>query len=1749
MSDFVFDDFALATLGGAKNAADGSPLTANQIQQVVDYLNSQGSGPDERSSYADYLAGRLRNHQARLADDMGYIAYSGVDSDQVSNSRNAERYVQDLPGKAGTIGNTPWGKFIKTVANDPEFVAVERKFSAFMRDHAYQPFSANDFAGALQDIMWNAGSPEYLRNAVESGRPIVAFVENAPRNRGFSNFELPVALKHPDVVMNGYPTRAFGAGDDALAFASRSAAEYQALERSIAEAATRNSGREVSVADVRSNLDIAGGYIAIDRTVFGMPRESFEQFHFDEMRSVGLGWSQSGANVRAARIESSAEVVAKAPVVESHLPTGPPQGMAEVPPRSLADKVIDIAHDKMVGAMTGKKPLQMGFDGLPNDDVPHVSATPEQLQQYQQAAEQLYQHKTPQLWDSKDPHSHLIIAGLDGTQNDVAKDRLHATNIARLQDEVLTLNSAGIDRIHVEYKAGPGTQSGWLEGGVDSALGRTTLERADQAYWQIVERANKIYDLDPNAKISYHVEGFSRGGSEVPMLARMLDERGIPDLKSVAESVDEHGNVTRAYAKHHQFPGAAPISLGLYDPVPTGYQQWFFDRRPPSSVVSGFQLVAEGEQRGLFPVDEIFPEGFSEDGRFLRVSVPGKHSDIGGSYLRDGLAVRNYNLMTDYRNSLLSEPLFLRLHETNDPKLTVLHDSTQTPLFRIAPKADRATPEGRVEQLTPDYAKATPLGQVVHVPNQAPEPVDTALLRKLGPVRAVERSPQAPEPVRPAADELLLRVMNDESVVLKPYRAPLTPEAKGIGALGAIGAAAGFYDAKQSGERIATLLSQDNANAAGEELTRFVARNGAGWGGGVLAASMVGTSGTGPLALVVTDAYMFSAAADKAVTIWQNEKIYSQTDAGVAWKFNGKQWLRDDLRADLVDDGQNQMQKQAFAAPPDVARRLSYRAGVEAVEQAIGNVPEPRNPLVQAANDADPVHLKVKDWTYNPESDRWSRSVADSLDRNDLPVWKSEPEYASPERAAQLGMQAVQVIDGNLIAGPAAIAARYEIGYKTHGYGHLGEVPMVVTTALLPDRLQASDGNYYHRDVQGVWTHEGEAASPSRALELELTHYRLMSGLEQHRTELANKVREWQPLTPQENDREALRQQYIGHGWNPDHNPEQFEARYLAAQRTRQAWGLTMEDTALVLQTDAAGRADLSSPILHTRMGPNKEVLIVATTDQDEVAVALADVQARARAKDTDVPEGLEQRIVQASPQEQDAREQAMREANRQGLSQDETQQAARLATIAVGAKRAGLSSSRGTQSELVEESEATSQIAEATPSQPTPPAPMPVRDIEEREPEAESKDVPLQPVAQVSQNEAKSAPSPEDRTQDAPDAPAVAHTYPLAEPSPQPTDARRHVPEPPAGSDTEMSVSQQPAIPAEQPIAAVMQKTGISDDDAALPVHRDSAVEMADRPFPTPRSQERADEAKVVTAAPDQPPPLQEIKAPLVRSAEVPHNARAEQEGRSELAMAPARTFIGDAGHAPGDAAESREKDRDDVDRREATRAEAQSISSDAPLPPVTVRADAREQDDEQKRIDHGRRAQESPDSLRTSEQATPETAPRSFDPRHPDHPDHAMYQNAREKVADLYERHGIPTQEDQLERTTAALLSDARANKMTRIEEVQFTVSRQKPDGEITVAGNLLAWEGDPKQQSQMPWMKFSATDVQTIDQRDPDRDYARFREETIKEQKSLEAFQEQQQEINKNKDGPVMRIGPRSLDSDANDSSSSDGGGGDG
>lgn len=293
MSDFVFDDFARATLAGARNP-DGTALTAGQTDRLLDYLKTAGSGPDGVTSYAEYVEKQLAAHPAKLPPDKDYVAYSGIDRDKVSNFDNANQYILDTGRAAGVIADTPWGKFVNSAPGDPEFVAIEGKFKAAMQAENAEPYGGSH-RGALQDMMWNAGSPEYFRNAIAAQKQILAFVENAPPGRGFSNFELPTALTSPGTVINGYPVDHFKR--DPLTFASKSAAEYQALEKSVADSATINSGSPVTVQDLRANLKLIDGYDAVNKTLFSQPIETFKTLSFGDMKDSRAHWTSPGESL------------------------------------------------------------------------------------------------------------------------------------------------------------------------------------------------------------------------------------------------------------------------------------------------------------------------------------------------------------------------------------------------------------------------------------------------------------------------------------------------------------------------------------------------------------------------------------------------------------------------------------------------------------------------------------------------------------------------------------------------------------------------------------------------------------------------------------------------------------------------------------------------------------------------------------------------------------------------------------------------------------------------------------------------------------------------------------------------------------------------------------------------------------------------------------------------------------------------------------------------------------------------------------------------------------------------------------------------------------------------------------------------------------------------------------------------------------------------------------------------------------
>lgn len=290
MPQFPFEKFVLTTLKPATDGSSGAPLTDQQKAEVVEYLKSPGSGPDRLTSYEEFVNSRLRNFPAALPSGVDYVAFSGTDRLNKGNYFNATDYGKSLQGRTGIIGDTPWGKYIEEVVNKPadhpDFHAIAGKFQAFMDARGFKPMGTG--IGALQDMMWNAGSPRYFENAISTGKPLVAFVDGAPPERGFSNFELTTALEHPHVRINGYPVSAFGA--DPLTFVSQSAAEYQTLERTLAQHATTNTGQTVDVAQVRLHLKPIDGYDAVSKTLFEKPLHDFSSLNLSEMSTTRAEW-------------------------------------------------------------------------------------------------------------------------------------------------------------------------------------------------------------------------------------------------------------------------------------------------------------------------------------------------------------------------------------------------------------------------------------------------------------------------------------------------------------------------------------------------------------------------------------------------------------------------------------------------------------------------------------------------------------------------------------------------------------------------------------------------------------------------------------------------------------------------------------------------------------------------------------------------------------------------------------------------------------------------------------------------------------------------------------------------------------------------------------------------------------------------------------------------------------------------------------------------------------------------------------------------------------------------------------------------------------------------------------------------------------------------------------------------------------------------------------------------------------------
>lgn len=317
----------------------------------------------------------------------------------------------------------------------------------------------------------------------------------------------------------------------------------------------------------------------------------------------------------------------------------------------------------------------MGHHDKRPDGVDTYRADANDLQSYAQAEVVLSKLQVPILLHAWRPHERLYVAAMDGTGNSMLKDAPENWSVVtRIHKQI---ESAERPDIASGYVEGTFTQDNPLKRNLDGISGYTFGRRVETAYYQFCKQSYEWLKEDPQAQIRVAGVGFSRGSEEVAALLRMIDERGIQDPTEANFTRDKDNLIS-----HIQYTKPALIAPGktvqaalLFDPVDTGVAEE--DRRLPSSVVSALQITAEDERRDLFPASDVLKPGFSEQDWFLNIMVGGSHSDIGDTYLLNGLGIRSHNLGIDYLNALSDRPFLAKRAIPEDPERDVVHRSEQ----------------------------------------------------------------------------------------------------------------------------------------------------------------------------------------------------------------------------------------------------------------------------------------------------------------------------------------------------------------------------------------------------------------------------------------------------------------------------------------------------------------------------------------------------------------------------------------------------------------------------------------------------------------------------------------------------------------------------------------------------------------------------------------------------------------------------------------------------------------------------------------------------------------------------------------------------------------------------------------------------------------------------------------------------------------------------------------------------------------
>lgn len=331
--------------------------------------------------------------------------------------------------------------------------------------------------------------------------------------------------------------------------------------------------------------------------------------------------------------------------------------------------------------------------GPRDDGVDTWLADASVMDSYTQAGQTLASMQLPLMVSSADPHSRLYMAFFDGTGNDMnhVPSGEKITNVAEQYSQIYAKFNHNLNaKIFAGYEPGVGTQGG-LIGVMDSIRGHSYVSHLESMYLKFITQAAEWKQADPDAHIGIAAVGFSRGAVEAALFARLVEKRGIqnPEGKVIHRNTDGSIQSLEFTKPPLVEPGQVKMAVGLYDPVNTGVLERQ-NAHVPESVVAGLQLTAADERRDLFQSADILPPGLSKDGRFLNATVGGAHSDVGGSYIRDGLSVRSENVMTDFLNKLSDKPLLQHREVPRQQDMNLIHRSDQHQVFYRTYKFDAA---------------------------------------------------------------------------------------------------------------------------------------------------------------------------------------------------------------------------------------------------------------------------------------------------------------------------------------------------------------------------------------------------------------------------------------------------------------------------------------------------------------------------------------------------------------------------------------------------------------------------------------------------------------------------------------------------------------------------------------------------------------------------------------------------------------------------------------------------------------------------------------------------------------------------------------------------------------------------------------------------------------------------------------------------------------------------------------------------